>query len=110
MSQGYQRRALSYSFNGAFGAPFRGSDAYSWPLSDSTIDRPAALHLRLLRHFENVVDLDTKIADCTFQLCAPEQPLDGSKILRTTVDQLRLGAAQRVRPVVSAVEAELLDP
>ena len=50
------------------------------------------------------------MADCTFQLCAPEQQLDGSKILRATVDQRRLNAAQRVRPVVSPVEAELLDP
>jgi len=78
-----------------------------WPISVRPADRPAALHLRLLRHFESVVDLDPKVADCAFQLGVPEQQLDGSKILRATVDQRRLGAAQRVRPVVGAVESEL---
>jgi hypothetical protein len=71
-----------------------------WPVSVPSLERPAALHLRLLRHFESVVDLDPKVADCAFQLGVPELQLDGSKILRATVDQHRLGAPQRVRPVV----------
>jgi len=85
----------------------RGRRTPLWPISVRPADRPAALHLRLLRHFESVVDLDPKVADCAFQLGVPEQQLDGSKILRATVDQRRLGAAQRVRPVVGAVESEL---
>jgi hypothetical protein len=40
----------------------------------------------------------------------PEQQLNGPKVLGATVDQRRLGAPQRMRPAVSAVEAELLDP
>ena len=44
------------------------------------------LDLRLLHHFENVVDLDLKVADCAFQLGVPELQLDGSKILRGAVD------------------------
>src|ERR1700683_1011596 len=81
-----------------------------WPVSVAPADWPAVLHLRLLRHFESVVDLDPEVADRAFQLCVPEQQLNGPKILGAMVDQRRLGAPQRVRPLVSAVEAELLDP
>jgi hypothetical protein len=34
----------------------------------------------MLHHFENVVDLDPKVADFPFQLGVPELQLDGSKI------------------------------
>jgi hypothetical protein len=71
---------------------------------------PLALHLRLLRHFESVVDLNPKVANRAFQLAVPEQQLNGPKVLGATVDQRRLGASQRVCPVGSAIEAELLDP
>lgn len=64
-----------------------------------TLTGQAALHLRLLRHFESVVDLDPRVADRAFQLGAPEQQLHGAKILRATVDQDHFGAAQRVRLV-----------
>ena len=39
-----------------------------------------------------------------------EQQLNGPKVFSATVDQRRLGAPQRVRPVVTAIQAELLDP
>jgi hypothetical protein len=67
-----------------------------WPVSDWPTDRPVALHLRLLRHFESVVDLDPRVADCAFQLGVPEPQLDGPKILLAPVDQRCLGAPQRV--------------
>jgi len=94
----------------ASGRSIRVAGGPPWPISVRPADRPAALHLRLLRHFESVVDLDPKVADCAFQLGVPEQQLDGSKILRATVDQRRLGAAQRVRPVVGAVESSCSSP
>ena len=72
------------------GPQVRALDFRFWPVSDPPTDRPAALHLRLLRHFESVFDLDPKVADRAFQLCVPEQQLDGPKILRATVHQRRL--------------------
>jgi hypothetical protein len=72
--------------------------AWNWPVSVPPTDRPVALHLRLLRHFESVVDLDPKVTDRAFQVGVPEQQLDGANILRAPVDQRRLGAPQRVRP------------
>ena len=81
------------------------------PVSVPPADRPAAaLDLSLLRHFESVVNLDPKVADCAFQLDVPEQQLHDPKVLRAAVDQRGLGAPHRVRPVVGAVEPELLDP
>jgi hypothetical protein len=53
---------------------------------------------------------DPKVADRAFQLGVPEQQLNGPKVLGATVGQRRLGAPQRVRAIVSAVEAELFDP
>jgi hypothetical protein len=61
----------------------------------------AALHLRLLRHFESVVDLDPKAADCAFQLGVSERQVDRSKILRATVDRRGFGAPQRAACQVS---------
>ena len=80
------------------------------PVSDPFADRPLALHFRLFRHFESVVDLDPEVANRAFQLGVPEQQLNGPKVFSATVDQRRLGAPQRVRAVVTAIEAELLDP
>jgi hypothetical protein len=42
-------------------------------------DRRAGLDLRLLRHFERVVDFDTQIPYGAFELAMPRQDLDGAQ-------------------------------
>ena len=81
-----------------------------WPVSVFVADRLAALHLDLLRHFEGVDHLDSKVADRALQPDVPEPQLGGPTILRATVDRRRLGAPQRVCPIVVRVEPELFGP
>jgi hypothetical protein len=44
------------------------------------------------------------------QLGVPKQQLNGAQILRAPIDQRRLGPSHRVRPVVGAVQAQIVDP
>lgn len=45
-------------------------------------DRREERYLRLLRHFERVVNLDTQVPDSAFELAVSEQELNGAQILR----------------------------
>jgi len=47
-----------------------------------------ASNLGLFRHLKSIVDLNTKIANCSFQLRIPEQQLYRSKVFRPAVDQI----------------------
>ena len=45
----------------------------SWLVGVRATDRPAALDVRLFRHFKSVVDLDSEVAHGAFQFGVPEQ-------------------------------------
>jgi len=45
-------------------------------------------NLGLLRHLKGIVDLDSQVADRTFQLCVSEPQLHRSKVLRLWRDDL----------------------
>jgi hypothetical protein len=59
------------------------------------------LHLSLLSHLQSVVDLDSQVSNRALELGMPKQQLHCSEILRSTIDQGGLGAAQRVRAIGS---------
>jgi len=47
----------------------------------------ANLHLGLLGDLQRIVDLDTEIPNCAFELGVPEQKLNGSQISGSSIDQ-----------------------
>ena len=57
-----------------------------------------------------VVYLDTEVANRRLEFRVTEQKLHGAQVLRTPVDQRRLGSPHRVRAVVCRVKAKLHDP
>jgi hypothetical protein len=65
---------------------------------------------RVLGDLEGVIDLDTEVSHGRLELGVPEEQLNGPQVLRAPVDQYCLGPAHRVRPVLGAVQAELIDP
>jgi hypothetical protein len=82
------------------------------PVSDllaPTGQRPR-LHVRLLCHFEGVINLDAEIANRTFQLDMSEQQLHGAEVLCPTIDQRSFSPPERVRPVVRRVQSQLVHP
>jgi hypothetical protein len=61
--------------------------------------RPVRSNLGLLRHPEDIVDLNAEIANCAFQLRMSEQRLHRPKLFRPPVDQRSFCAAHRVGAV-----------
>lgn len=53
----------------------------------------------LLCHFQRIVDFDAKVSHRAFQLGMSEKELNCPKVLRTPVDQRRLGSAHGVRAI-----------
>ena len=68
------------------------------------------LDFGLLRDFQRVINLDSKVSDGAFQLAMPKQKLNRSQILRPLVDQCRFGSPHRVRAVDRWIEADGSNP
>ena len=68
------------------------------------------LDLGLLRDLESVVDHNPEIPDGAFELRVPEEKLDGSEVLRASVNQLGFRSPNRVCAVCCRLEPNLLDP
>ena len=66
--------------------------------------------LRLLGDFKGVIYLDTEIPHGRLKLGVAQEQLHGTQVLGAPVNQRRLGPAHRVRPIVGAVQPELIDP
>ncbi len=73
-------------------------------------NRPNILNFRLLRHFQRIIDLNTEIAHCTFQLCVTEQKLYRPPIFCSAINQCRFSSAHRVGAIGGWIEAYHLDP
>jgi len=52
------------------------------------------LHLSLFRDLQSIVHLNPEIPDGAFELCVPEQELNGPEILGASVDQCGFRASQ----------------
>ena len=63
----------------------------------------------LLGDLQGIVDFDAKVPDGRLELRMPEEQLNGAQVLGAAVDQRRLRPSHRVRPVLGAVEAQLVD-
>jgi hypothetical protein len=75
----------------------------AWPLLARTggrksggacLLRPGVSDVDLFRYCQGVIDFDAQISDGAFDLCMPEQKLDGPEISRAPIDQGRFGASQ----------------
>lgn len=66
--------------------------------------------LGLLRDLQGIVDLDAKVPHRRLQLGVPEERLNSTQVLGSTVDERRLRPAHRVRTVIGAVQSKLIDP
>jgi hypothetical protein len=94
------------------GNEFRVTYVGFWPVSDlwAPTGPRTCLHLRLLCHFESVINLDAEVANCTFQFGVPEQQLHGAEVLRATIDQGGFSAPECVRSVARPVQSQLIHP
>ena len=59
---------------------------------------------------QRVIDIDTEIADCIFDVGMAEQYLHGSKVSSRLVDERSLGAPQRMGTIFMVVEADCRHP
>lgn len=66
--------------------------------------------LGLPRDIQGIVDLDAEIPHRRFQLGVPEEQLNSTQVLGSTMDERGLRPAHRVRTVISAVQSMLIDP
>ena len=57
---------------------------------------PGGSDFDLFRYDKSIIDLDTKVAHRTLDLCVAEQELHGSQIASAPIDQGRLGSPKRV--------------
>jgi hypothetical protein len=73
------------------------------PQSSSGAHPARRSDLGLLRDLQGIVDLDAEVPHRRFQLGVPEEQLDGTQVLGSTVDERRLRPAHRVRTVIGAV-------
>ena len=60
----------------------------------------------LLSDLDRIIDLDPKAANSALDLRMSEQQLHSAKVAGSTVDQHRLGSAQRMRAELRWVEAD----
>ena len=67
-------------------------------------------NLSLLGDLEGIVDLDSEIPDRALQLCVSKKEVNGSQILRPSINEGRLGPPNRVRSVRRGIKADLLHP
>jgi len=70
-----------------------------WRSHSTDADRPLNLYLRLLCHFQRVVDLDAQVPHSALQFRVTEQQLHDPQILGLSVDQRCLSTAHRVGSV-----------
>jgi hypothetical protein len=84
-------------------------DAKSAHGRSTPLARPSkhASYLGLFRHLQGIIDLDTQIANGTFQFGVPEQQLDSTQILGPPVDQRSFGSTRGVSSVRRSVQADL---
>lgn len=71
---------------------------------------PGTSDLDLLGNLNGIVDFDAKISNCALYLRVAQQELDGTQVAGPSVDQRRLGSAQRVHAELEWVEADTGDP
>src|SRR4051794_19105458 len=64
------------------------ADGRFWPARAlSAPDRPRGLDPSLLRDLKSVIDLDTEVAHCAFELGVTQQQLDCTKVLSPSIHQ-----------------------
>jgi hypothetical protein len=80
-------------------------DADSQLLAES---RPT--DVRLFRNFNRVVHLDTKVVHGLLKLAVSKQQLHCAQILRPPIDQRRLRASHRMRPVNRGIQPDRGNP
>lgn len=68
------------------------------------------LNLRLLRHFECIIDFDAQVSHGAFQLCMAEQQLNRSQVLGSLINQRGFCPAHRVGPVGRGIQARSRHP
>ena len=71
---------------------------------------PPALNFSLLRDLQGVIDLDTKISECTLQIGMPKQRLNGPEVLGSLVDQRRFRPSHCMRAVGRQVKSGCGNP
>jgi hypothetical protein len=87
-----------------FGRPRAVAD---WPDARWEAARPwDKSNVGVLGDLERIIDLDSKVANRTLELCVTEQELHSTKVLGLSIDQGRLCAAQRVGAVFMMIEAD----
>ena len=72
--------------------------------------RITASNFGLFGDLERVIHLNAKVSDRLLELQVPKEQLDRAQILGPPVDQGRLRAPYRVRPVVGAIQPQFVDP
>jgi hypothetical protein len=55
---------------------------------------PNDSHINLFDHFECVIDLDAKVSRCALDFGMAEQPLNGTQVAGSAIDQRGIGSAQ----------------
>ena len=63
----------------------------------------------LLGNLQRIIDLDSEVPDRALQLAVTQQPLDGSQVLRVTVDQRRFCPPQRICAVIAWIKLDQRD-
>jgi hypothetical protein len=71
---------------------------------------PCTSDINLFRYCERIVNFDTEIVDCAFDLRMTEQQLNRTEITGPAVDEGRLCAAERVRPEEVRIQANARNP
>ena len=81
----------------------------SAPLPEGTLTGAGRLALGAFGHLQCVIHLDAKVSDGALKFAVTKQELYGPQVLRTPVDQRRLGSAQRMGAVLLMVAADQSD-
>ena len=69
-----------------------------------------ASDFRLLGDLESIIDFDAEVPYRRFKLGVSEEQLHSAKVLGAPIDQRRLRPSHRVRAVVGAVQAQVVNP
>ena len=67
-------------------------------------------HLRLFRHLQGIVNLDSEVPYRRLDAAVAEEELDSAQVFRAAVDQSRLRPPHRVRAVAHWIQPNVLDP
>ncbi len=65
---------------------------------------------RLLGDFKSVVDLDTQVPHCRFQLGVAEKQLHGSEVFSASIDQSSFGSSHRMGPILGSIQTKFIHP